>query len=199
MLPSKPRKPIHPPGRGRRTKEERDTITAEELRRTAERRAEIEREQEQTKIQERMQNKIQRAQVHGIRKFELEPWELETRSTEQINQKTCTQCGELGWNRFWCPNCDCLICKSPEHIARDCPDLKDSRFADKHVATEKHQEASVKSRTDWRSRQWSSSSIFVSIPAPGPKGPVSTKILPFQDWPVRFPQDSKHEGILKLC
>ena len=199
MLPSRSRKPLRPRGRGRKSQAERDALTAYGRQRTAERDAYDAELQEQAKTQERVQNKIQRAKAHGVRKWELEEREFDRRPIEQIQRKTCTQCGEFGWNRFWCPNCSCLICQNLEHIAADCPGLKDSRFADKHVATEKHQEAGVKSTTDWRSRRWSSSGLFVSVPAPGPKDPVSTKILPFEDWPVKFPQDSKHESTLELC
>jgi hypothetical protein len=200
MLPSKPRKPIRPPGRPvRRSQAERDALAAAELRRTTAQRAENEKFQEQVKLQKRVQSKIQRAEAHGVRKWELQEWELARLPIEQIQRKTCTQCSEFGWNRFWCPNCSCFICQDLEHIAADCPGLKDSPFADKLEAIEEHQEAGVKSTTDWRSRQWSSSGLFVSIPAPGPKDPVSMKPLPFEDWPVRFPQDPNHESTLELC
>ena len=202
MLPSRLRKPLCPRGRGQKSQAERDALSAAERRRTAERDADYAKLQEQAKKQakkqERVQNKIQRAKAHDIRKIELEDWQLNRWPIERVQQKTCTQCGEFGWNRFWCPNCDCLVCQNPEHIAADCPDLEDSRFANKHVAVGKQQKAGVKSSTDWRSCPWSSSSIFLSITAPGPKDPISTKILPFKGWPVRFPQDSKHESTLEL-
>src|SRR5262249_25737015 len=128
MPPSRPRKPLCPRGRGQKSQAERDAQTAAERRRTAERDADYAKLQEQAKKQERVQKKIKPAKVHGIRKWELEDWGFDRRPIEQIERKTCTQCGEFGWNRFWCPNCDCLVCQNPEHIAADCPDLENSRF-----------------------------------------------------------------------
>ena len=198
MPPSRPRKPIRPPNPIRRPQAERDALAATDLERKTARQAEDEKSQEQVKIQTRVQNKTQRAKACGVRKWELEDWVLANLDNKKTRQKTCTQCGEFGWNRLWCPNCSCGICQDLEHIAADCPGLEDSRFADKPEAIEEHQEAVVTFTTNRTSRHWSSSSLFVSVRAPGPKNPMSTNIPPFEEWLVRFPQHSKYESTLEL-
>ena len=84
MLPSRPRKPLRPRGPGRRSQAERDALSAYERQRTAERDAYYAELQEQAKTQERVQNKIQRAKAHGVRKLELGDWQLESWPIERL-------------------------------------------------------------------------------------------------------------------
>jgi hypothetical protein len=147
--------------------------------------------------------------------WQPEDWELDKASPKRIKHKTCSNCGEFGWNRYWCPHCSCLICESAEHIAHDCPGRQDSKYADRlggnqeagqerhlsgqnrqpsgqnrHPSGQNRHPSGQRQRTnaaaDWRARQLSNCSLAVSIRAPGPRHEISANPLPFKDWPVRF-------------